>query len=265
MRHLSLFNGIGGFQLAAHWCGWQNIAHVEIDDFCNRVVARHFPQSKCYKDIRAFDGTEYREKIDVLLGGFPCQDISQAGQKKGITPETRSGLWFEMLRVIRDIRPRYVLIENVSALLNRGMGVVLRDLAKIRYDAEWQCISASEVGAWHKRERVWIVAYPQGKRLYRLDTKQQKRCAKEYMESDFSLWRCSFELPVELEWPHSNPRSGVRRNDDGLSEGMDNCLKALGNAIVPQVAYQIFKAENLTHEHLRQTNRCQPRTIKGKH
>lgn len=156
----SLFAGIGGFDLGLENTGgfttqWQ----VEIDPYCNRVLAKHWPAVPRYGDIRTMDWDTV-EPVDVLCGGFPCQDLSFAGKRAGIDG-ARSGLWSEYLRAIVSLRPRYVLVENVPGLLtNAYMGRVLGDLAESGYDAEWDCISASSIGAIHQRDRVWIVAYP---------------------------------------------------------------------------------------------------------
>jgi len=156
----SLFAGIGGFDLGLENTGgfttkWQ----VEIDPYCNRVLAKHWPTVPRYGDIRTMDWDTV-EPVDVLCGGFPCQDLSFAGKRAGIDG-ARSGLWSEYLRAIVSLRPRYVLVENVPGLLtNAYMGRVLGDLAESGYDAEWDCISASSIGALHQRDRVWIMAYP---------------------------------------------------------------------------------------------------------
>jgi DNA (cytosine-5)-methyltransferase 1 len=156
---LDLFSGIGGFSLGLERAGMRTVAFCEIDPFCRRVLAKHWPGVPCADDITA---REFREgEADIVCGGFPCQDISNAGERAGIAGE-RSGLWRELLRAIRLVRPRYAIVENVAALLSRGMGTVLGDLAEIGADAEWHCIPASSVGAPHQRDRVWIVAYPDG-------------------------------------------------------------------------------------------------------
>jgi DNA (cytosine-5)-methyltransferase 1 len=151
----SLFSGIGGFDLGFERAGFQIKWQVEIDDYCQSVLARHWPDVQRYGDIRAI--TEL-PAVDVICGGFPCQNISNAGQRAGIDGN-QSGLWSEMARIIRLVRPHYVVVENVSALLNRGMGRVLGDLSACGYDAEWDCIPACAVGAPHRRDRVWLVAY----------------------------------------------------------------------------------------------------------
>jgi len=161
VRMLDLFSGIGGFALAASWVWGDELELVgfcENDSYCQQVLAKNFPGVPIYDDITELEADGFTG-IDLLTGGFPCQDISVAGKGEGIEGE-RSGLWFEMLRLISGIRPRYALIENVPMLLHRGFGRVVCDLAQIGYDAEWQIISAADVGAPHLRKRIWIVAYP---------------------------------------------------------------------------------------------------------
>jgi DNA (cytosine-5)-methyltransferase 1 len=197
MNCLDLFSGIGGFALGAYWAGWRFERHYfsEIDPWCVKLYSRRFPDAVPLGDIREIDGraliqntsrmecktraeikgevrtvaTDKREhdhshgssEAWVLTGGFPCQDISVAGKGAGISGE-RSGLWFEYARLICEIRPRYAIMENVGALTRRGLDRVLGSLAEIGYDAEWSDIRASDLGAPHRRERIWIVAYPHG-------------------------------------------------------------------------------------------------------
>ncbi len=170
MRCGSLFSGIGGFDLAARWMGWRTRWYSEVDPFCNAVMAAHFPEAKPLGDITQIDWTAV-EPVDLLMGGFPCQDVSQAGARAGIAGP-RSGLWAEFARAVRDLRPRFVVVENVPGLLARGMDRVLGDLAALGYDAEWRVLSAADVGAPHRRERVWITAYPQRQRVL-FDEQQQ--------------------------------------------------------------------------------------------
>ena len=158
---LDLFSGIGGFALAASWVWGDDLdlqGFCEIDSYCQKVLKKNFPDVPIYSDITELQ-PEWFDDIDLLTGGFPCQDISVAGKGEGIEGE-RSGLWFEMLRLISGIRPRYALIENVPMLIHRGLGRVICDLASIGYGAEWQIISAADLGAPHLRKRIWIVAYP---------------------------------------------------------------------------------------------------------
>ena len=167
MLMLDLFSGIGGFSLAASWVWGDDLeiaGFCEIDKYCEKVLNKNFPGVPVYKDITQLDGTQFKN-IDLITGGFPCQDISVAGKGKGLFNEetgekTRSGLWVEMLRIISEVRPRYALIENVPMLTVRGGTRVIADLTEIGYDASWDIISAQDRGAWHKRKRIWIVAYP---------------------------------------------------------------------------------------------------------
>jgi len=160
MKILDTFAGIGGFSYAAEKLigGFETTQFIEIDPFCQKVLKKHWPHVPIHDDIRTFTAKPFQ--YQVICGGFPCQDISVAGLQKGITEETRSGLFFELMRVIRMVRPQYVVLENVAAILNRGLDIVLRELSEAGYDAEWSVIPASSVGACHKRSRWWLVAYP---------------------------------------------------------------------------------------------------------
>ena len=160
MKILDTFAGIGGFSYAAEKLigGFETTQFIEIDPFCQKVLKKHWPHVPIHDDIRTF--TAKPREYEVITGGFPCQDISVAGLQKGITKETRSGLFFELMRVIRMVRPQYVVLENVAAILNRGLDIVLRELSEAGYDAEWSVISASSLGACHQRSRWWLVAYP---------------------------------------------------------------------------------------------------------
>lgn len=164
MNELALFAGAGGGILGGKLLGWRTVCAVEIDPYARRVLlARQadgclgrFP---IWDDVRTFDGKRWRGTVDVISGGFPCQDISAAGKGAGITG-TKSGLWSHMARIIGEIRPRFVLVENSPLLVSRGLAVVLGDLAEMGYDARWGVLGAEHVGAPHKRHRLWIVAYP---------------------------------------------------------------------------------------------------------
>ena len=163
-RHGSLFSGLGGFDLAATWMGWENIFHCEIDPFCRRILKHYWPETESYADIRKFKAAEYRGQIDILSGGFPCQPFSLAGKRKG-TADHRH-LWPEMLRVIGEIQPRWVVGENVLGLLNWSRGMVFRqvsvDLETAGYEVWPYVLPACSVGAPHKRDRIWFVAYAAG-------------------------------------------------------------------------------------------------------
>lgn len=157
-----LFSGIGGWELGLERAGMRVLWHCESDPFCQRVLAARWPGVPCYPDVSELRGADVAP-VDVLCGGFPCQDISVAGRGEGIRG-ARSGLWSEMFRLTSELRPRYLIVENVPALLVRGLDVVLTDLASIGFDAEWDCLRACDFGAPHERERFWLVAYPGGTR-----------------------------------------------------------------------------------------------------
>ena len=166
MRILDLFSGIGGFSLAAKEVWGDDakiVGHCDIDDYCEQVLAKNFPNTPYFNDVTKLTKQNVGD-IDLICGGFPCQDISVAGKGLGIDKGERSGLWSEFNRLIGELRPKYAIIENVAALTSRGLNIVLRDLAEAGYDAEWQCIGANEIGARHRRERIWIVAYPNNSR-----------------------------------------------------------------------------------------------------
>ena len=161
MRHGSLFSGIGGFDLAAEWCGWENVFHCEINPFCQQVLKHYWPNAECYDDIKKTDFTKWRGTIDIISGGFPCQPYSHAGQRKGKDDERH--LWPEMLRAIREIEPSYIVGENVRGLISWNGGMVFdevqTDLELAGYEVAAVVIPAAGVNAPHGRDRVWFVAY----------------------------------------------------------------------------------------------------------
>jgi len=162
MNELHLFAGAGGGILGGQLCGHTCVCAVEIEPYCRQVLLQRqrdglLPRFPIWDDIRTFDGTPWRGRVDIVAGGFPCQDISVAGKGTGITGE-RSGLWKEMARVIHEVRPRFALVENSPMLTGRGLGVVLGDLAEMGYNAQWGVLGAHHVGAPHKRDRIWIMA-----------------------------------------------------------------------------------------------------------
>ena len=229
LRILDTFSGIGGFSLAAMWLGgFETVQFVEVDPFCRRVLRKHWPDTPIHQDI-----CNFRPKpgsADVIVGGFPCQDISNAGKQRGIKEGTRSGLFYELMRVIRLVRPQYVVLENVAAIRGAGGGVdtVLGELAEAGYDCEWACIKASDVGAIHERDRFWAVAYPIGHGSQ--GNMQQAfpwQSALQRVESvrGFTDLR---ERPAPC-----TPR--LLRGTDGLPYKLDR-LRAVGNAVVPHVA-----------------------------
>lgn len=237
MRVLDLFSGIGGFSLGLERAGMKTIAFCEIDPFCRKVLAKYWPDVPIYEDIRALSARQLKAdgiECDLICGGFPCQDISGAGNRSGITGE-RSILWSEYARLIGEIRPQFVLVENVAALLDRGMDTVVGDLARIGYDTEWSTLSACAVGAPHMRQRVFIMAYPDcqhGRPWLRNTASRSYRPLQEIdgFAGSRAGWRTRLANPSELY-------GGA----DGLPNGMDR-NRALGNAVVPQVVEVIGRA-----------------------
>ena len=213
--------------------GFQAVAFCEIDQFCQKVLAKHWPGVPCYPDLKTLKGDEV-ENIDIIAAGFPCQPFSLAGSRGG--DKDPRHLWPEVARIIRTVRPRYVLLENVPGHLSLGFGRVLGDLAKIGYDAEWQCIQAADVGAAHRRERVFIVAYPQGEQRHVCANPQARKVPQPRDRHRTALSRKRWQ-------PHEPP---FCRGIDGLPNRVDR-LRALGNAVVPAVAQfigeQILAAE----------------------
>jgi DNA (cytosine-5)-methyltransferase 1 len=160
LNHGSLFSGIGGFDLASEWMGWKNVFHCEYDPFCQKVLKHHFPNSKLYKDVRKFDATNYLGRVDILTGGFPCQPFSNAGLRKGTEDERH--LWPSMLRIIREVSPKYVVGENVRGLLNWSGGLVFEevcaDLEAEGYEVTPYLLPACGKNAPHRRDRIWFIA-----------------------------------------------------------------------------------------------------------
>lgn len=182
LRVLDLFSGVGAFSLGLERAGMQTVAFCECDPFARAVLSKHWPEVPIHDDVRTLNADWLAEMgcwPDVICGGFPCQDISLAGRGGGIDAE-RSGLWSEFQRLICEVRPKYAVIENVAALLGRGLDRVLGELAAAGYDAEWRIISAADVGAPHLRERVWIVAYPASGNDRERDTGAGSRQKQEF-------------------------------------------------------------------------------------
>lgn len=229
----SLFSGIGGFDLGLERAGMKVIWQSEIDPYASAVLRKHWPEVPNHGDIRSVRVGAV-ERPDVLAGGFPCQDISVAGKGAGIDGE-RSGLWSEYARVIGELRPRYVIVENVAALLGRGLGRVLGDLASLGFDAEWHCIPACAIGATHTRDRLFLVAHAHGECEPQLE--QTWRSLSVTDKQGFSMYDDRSAGP----WLALEPRPDDRREDDGVSGELDR-LRCLGNAIVPQIAEIIGRA-----------------------
>lgn len=298
MKHLGLFEGIGGFSLAARWMGWDTVAWCEWNDFGQQVLGYHFPKAKGFSDITKTDFTEYANKIDIITGGFPCQPYSMAGKRKGKDDERH--LWPEMLRAIREVQPSYVVAENVGGLVNWSGGLVFDevqvDLEAEGYEVQPFILPACAVNAPHRRDRVWFIAYRnkctkrssgeggelekewsknndvKGKRGEQ--TELHNRCINVSRNASYNKSKSSGgELQpgqgkgkvkgkgqgekqfaagsVRTDWQNFPTQSPICGGDDGLPSKLDGItfskwrnesIKAYGNAIVPQVAFEIFKA-----------------------
>ncbi|MDO8671262.1 MAG: DNA (cytosine-5-)-methyltransferase [Dehalococcoidia bacterium] len=226
----SLFAGIGGIEKGLEDAGCKVIWQVENDEWCRRVLTKHWPDVPKYGDIREVDFASL-ERPDILAGGWPCQPCSVAGKQLG--QQDARWLWPEFVRAIRILRPRYILAENVPGLLRRAFSDVLRDLAECGYDAEWTSLSAAAVGAPHIRERIWIVAYPIGVRQ-----------TQDEIFSRQSYTMCS---KLQTAWTAQNTRLAAgnsgrvflvpNRGDGGMADGLSGDMDrfgGLGNSVVPQ-------------------------------
>ena len=248
MRFGSLFSGIGGMDLGLERAGMQCAWQVEIDEFCRKVLTKHWPNVPKFNDVREC-GKHNLERVDLIAGGFPCQDISNAGKRAGIQGP-RSGLWSEFHRIIGELRPRYVLVENVAALLNRGLERVLGDLAESGYDAQWDCLPAAAFGAPHRRDRVWLVAYAPSMGRPHADANFEEEPDNKVPERDTRLGfvdAASVDFYSRVFTGEVRQVSGawsaepdVGRVAHGIPARMDR-LRGLGNAVVPQVAEWIGK------------------------
>jgi len=265
----SLFSGIGGLDLGLERAGMTVAWQAEVDSYCCRILHKHWPDVPNLGDVTTIDWTEV-PRVDLIAGGFPCPDISQAGKRRGLVGE-RSGLWREFARAIRHLRPRYVLVENVGDLAVRGLSEVVGDLAALGYDTEWQSIPAAAVGAPHLRERLFIVAYPNseaggwpGAALDRARpaalpvgaTQPRRRRGNVAYPDSERLPRCRLPTVERTAIPdpcgsstrifRTTARPGgqwavepdVGRVAHGIPHRVDR-LRALGNAVVPQVAQHI--------------------------
>lgn len=239
LNELHLFAGCGGGILGGILLGHHPVCAVEIEPYCRRVLLQRqrdgvLPRFPIWDDVRTFDGKPWRGRVDVVCGGFPCQDISTAGKGAGLTG-ARSGLWAEMRRVIGEVEPRFAFVENSPMLTLRGLGVVLGELAEMGFDAEWGVMGACDAGAPHERERIWILA----------DSNKNGCSAAKGCEPNETLakapqrfrdWEIGVQSRAEVGsggWWRSAPP--VCRVADGLASDMDR-IAALGNGQVPAVA-----------------------------
>lgn len=275
LNYLDLFSGIGGFRLGLEMAGFEfnKTYHSDIEEYPNKIYKQHWPDSVSLGDITKID-PESLGKIDIVTGGFPCQDISVAGEQKGFEydgEKTRSGLYYEIIRLCGVLRPKIILLENVANLLThnggRTFGAVLSELAKIGYDAEWEIISAKDVGARHLRKRIWIVAYCNSRQCNGSKKEVFSRgnavgaCCEVVPNSRRQLWgkgdsrkletHKKKRLPCELhikssrkgyadKWSYWNSEPSVDRVANGIPQ-RSHRLKGLGNAVVPQVVELIGK------------------------
>lgn len=238
----SLFAGIGGFDLGFERAGMECKWQVEIDPYCQKVLAKHWPTVRRHDDVKTFPPTDPDDwRVDLICGGFPCQDISSANYRgKGLDGD-HSGLWFEYARIVRTLRPRFVVAENVTALAFRGLDTVLRCFAACGMDAEWQTIPAEVLGAPHERQRILIVAYAPGERLQAdgIFDRRPFETASEKQAARLRIWtgerKYSPALPDRIRWV---PDSKLCRVANGIPDELDR-YRGLGNAVVPQVAEYI--------------------------
>lgn len=238
---LDLFSGIGGFSLGLERSGMKTVAFCEIEKYPRKVLSEKWPSIPIYLDVKQLtkevllsDGIS---KIDVCCGGFPCTDLSKAGDQEGIFAE-RSGLWKHFARLIGELQPRYAILENVSTIISgdrgRWLGRLLGDLAEIGYDAEWHCIPASYLGANHQRDRWWAVAYPKRKGLQRGEKAGVPRFERSIRQQLIARRFCGFE-------PLGSIEPILCRGAHGVSN-QSHRIKALGNAVVPQIPEIIGRA-----------------------
>lgn len=262
MRHGSLFSGIGGFDLAAEWMGWENVFHCEWNKFGQKILKHYWPKAISYDDITKTDFTIHRGNIDILTGGFPCQPFSVIGNRKGVEDERY--LFDHMLRSIKEIKPTWVIAENVTGILSmesrilgtkmesdtetcKEVSMVMYDiregLKEIGYESEYYIIPSCGVGANNKRERVWIVAHSNQdvRNAHKNEPKPYVATKSQRTKpEDWSLFYAFDSRSGKADIPESC-ECQIFRNDDGISEELDE-FEAFGNAINPHVAYEIFNA-----------------------
>lgn len=277
-KHGSLFSGIGGFDVAAEWVGWKNVFSCEKDPFCRAILKHYWPNTKHYEDVHRFNATQYRGRIDIISGGFPCQPFSQVGQRKGKDDDRY--LWPQAYRIITEARPKWIVLENVTGLFTilepeslsemeikevelfcsdneqktnstiiriqqRVIGSIISEIVSAGYilpklqdgNPVILCIPACAVDAPHRRDRVWFVAHSRSEGLERAYAGEGARQSSR-----------SSEIPDWSKWPTQSPVCG---RNDGISGTLDGItfpkwrnesIKAYGNAIVPQIALEIFRA-----------------------
>ncbi len=241
MTHGSLFSGIGGFDLAAEWMGWENVFHCEWNDFGQRVLKYYWPNAISYGDITKTDFTIWRGKINILTGGFPCQPFSVAGKRKG--KEDDRHLWPEMLRAIYEIQPAWIVGENVLGIIDWSGGMVFEEvqsnLETAGFEIQPFVLPAVSVNAPHKRDRTWFIAYSNSNQHFISREMRRRIRSQQFNRSSIpGLWDKRIEPEVISEY------DGLPSELDGITiqKWVELSNQRAGNAIVPQVAYQIFKA-----------------------
>ena len=250
LKMIDLFSGGGGFSYAAEKLvgGYETIQFVEIDSYCQKVLKKHWPTVPIHNDIKTYKPEPH--SASVIVGGFPCTDISTAGKGLGITKETRSGLFYELMRVVCLVRPKFVILENVAAILNNGMGIVLGELCKARFDAEWATFRASDyVRACHHRDRWWLIAINRDftdSYSKRLERETKKRICRT------GLWPAPTRHLYPKWWNFSVEPTICRASHGPTSKllaNRANRLKLLGNGLIPQCAaiplQRVLDLENL--------------------
>ena len=238
MNELALFAGAGGGILGGYLLGWRTVCAVEWADYPRKVLlARQrdgiLPRFPIWDDVQTFDGKPWRGRVDVVSGGFPCQDISSAGKGAGINGE-RSGMWTHMARIIGEVEPEWVLVENSPLLTSRGLDAVLRDLAQMGYDAEWGVLGARDIGLLHLRERIWIVAH--SKSVKSRKSPERERWSDSFRGSS-DCGRAEIARRIQSDW--NTVESSLGRVADGVADKLDR-LKAIGNGQVSGVAAFAF-------------------------
>ena len=262
LKLIDTFSGIGGFSLAAEQIvgGFETVAFVECEPYAQKILKKHWPNVPIYDDIRTYRPEPYSAR--VVVGGFPCQDISNCGRGEGITETSRSGLFHHLMRVIRLVRPEFVVLENVAAILNNGLDTVLGELYSAGFDAEWATFPATMVGAAHQRDRWWLVGYRSnsisvnnrskskiqagGNSLTRSITsdsqsirvegsrKEGEQVQFEMEQTRLSKWRYERNM-LSNDWRSYSPKPVLGRGSDGLRNRVDR-LRCLGNTVVPACA-----------------------------
>ena len=238
---MDLFSGIGGFSLGLERAGMETVAFCEIEAYPRAILKKHWPHVPIFKDVRKLNKDVFDEKVDVICGGFPCQDISRAGKGQGLAGQ-RSGLWSEFARIVGEFRPNYVIVENVAQLRNNGLVCVLQDLYSLGFDAEWHCIPGHAVGSPQVRDRIYIVAYTHEGGHGGAGWVGRWISSEE--EARYAGWRGNAAGDVQL-WPEPP----LDRVAYGLRSGVDGC-RALGNAVIPQIPEIIGRAI------IRSVNKC---------